>query len=336
MKLSFEQLKKIATGVARVERDGDGIRFFRFTEAQESLYKRTNADFYAKSFATAGVRLSFLTDSKTLVLRGEATDGSSRLYYSVDVFVNGSPHGYIDNFSHVDMPADYAHIQLPIGKFGGEMSLGEGEKEVEIYLPWSVSMRLDELSLDDGAYVSPIKRKKTFLVFGDSITQGYDALRPSNRYMSRLCNALGAEEINKAIGGELFFKELARERDDIEPDCIIVAYGSNNWSKGTREGMRDNSRGFFCALRENYPTTKIFALTPIWRKDLGEYRVFGDFCDVDPEIREAVKGLDVTVIDGFDFVPKEEKYFADLRLHPNDEGFEFYFNNLLSAIRDKI
>ena len=40
----------------------------------------------------------------------------------------------------------------------------------------------------------------------------------------------------------------------------------------------------------------------------------------------------VTVVRGFDFVPKEEKYFADLRLHPNDTGFEHYFKNLYKEI----
>ena len=38
----------------------------------------------------------------------------------------------------------------------------------------------------------------------------------------------------------------------------------------------------------------------------------------------AAKGFkNVVLIDGFDFIPKEEQYFADLRLHPNDKGFEY-------------
>jgi hypothetical protein len=40
----------------------------------------------------------------------------------------------------------------------------------------------------------------------------------------------------------------------------------------------------------------------------------------------------VTVISGFDFVPKDETYFSDLRLHPNDKGFECYSENLYSEI----
>ena len=31
---------------------------------------------------------------------------------------------------------------------------------------------------------------------------------------------------------------------------------------------------------------------------------------------------------------REEKYFADLRVHPNDEGFAHYFSNLYAKIKE--
>ena len=33
---------------------------------------------------------------------------------------------------------------------------------------------------------------------------------------------------------------------------------------------------------------------------------------------------------------KDEKYFADLRLHPNDDGFAQYFDALLPQIKENI
>ena len=336
MKIGFEKIKEICTGAARVERYGEGVSFHRFTEKQEELYKRISADFYTKSLATAGVRLSFRTNSERLVLRGDITPGSSRLYYSIDVFVNGQPVGYVDNFSSVELPVAYAKEVLPLGPFESELALGEGDKEVCVYLPWSVRVRIDELCVDDGAYIYPLAQKKTLLAFGDSITQGYDALRPSSRYISRVCDALSAAELNKAIGGEVFRGTLAEEPDDITPDYITVAYGTNDWNGTTKEKMKQNCREFFGALRENYPAARIFAITPIWRKDYAEARSYGDFLSVNEDIREAADGLDVIFIYGFDLVPKDEKYFADLRLHPNDEGFDHYFNNLIAKIKENI
>ena len=42
----------------------------------------------------------------------------------------------------------------------------------------------------------------------------------------------------------------------------------------------------------------------------------------------------IAVIRGFDLIPKEEKYFADSYLHPNDEGFAHYAENLYDAIKN--
>ena len=68
-----------------------------------------------------------------------------------------------------------------------------------------------------------------------------------------------------------------------------------------------------------------------------EYRIFGSFGEVEKNIRNAVKGIkNITVISGIDFVPKEEKLFADLRLHPNDDGFEYYVENLYKEIKAEI
>ena len=41
----------------------------------------------------------------------------------------------------------------------------------------------------------------------------------------------------------------------------------------------------------------------------------------------------ITVINGFDFVEQDESFFADLRLHPNDKGFESYFKALSKKIK---
>lgn len=38
----------------------------------------------------------------------------------------------------------------------------------------------------------------------------------------------------------------------------------------------------------------------------------------------------MVVIQGINFVEHKETLFADLRLHPNDEGFKQYFNSVMS------
>lgn len=333
MKLTLEQIKSITLGAVHVEQENDKIRFHRFTEQQEILYGKGSNTFNVRCAASAGIRLRFKTNSQTLKMKFEIRKGSSRQYYSFDVFVNGKAAGYMDNFSGVSLPQNYTGVELPRDKAEKEFALGRGDKEVCVYLPWSVCPLLEELSLEEGSCVIPVKPGKKLLAFGDSITQGYDALRSSMRYTARLADKLRAEELNKGIGGEVFIPALAQIKDDISPDYITVAYGTNDWSKKTEEDFKVRCREFFTVLSNHYPRAKIFAITPIWRKDCQGERAFGPFELVEKDIWEAVSDLpNVTVIPGFDLVPKDETYFSDLRLHPNDEGFAHYAENLYNEM----
>lgn len=333
MKLNIDQIRKITRGTVRIEEKEDGVHFYRFTEAQNELYKSVRRDFGVKAYATAGVRLEFLTNSKTLEIQTSVSEGSSRTYFAFEVFVNGTLNGCLANFDTDNVVEDYISAEYEWGEFAKTFILGEGEKTVSIFFPWSVAAVIEAINLDDGAFVEPTEKKKKILVFGDSITQGYDALRPSHRYASRIADALGLEEVNKAIGGEVHRAALAEEKDDFTPDYIMIAYGTNDWSKCSKEDVKANCEGFYKAIRKNYPDTPIMTIAPIWRKDGKDEREFGQFHEMEELIRETVKQYDnITVISGYDFVPKEEKYFSDRRLHPNDAGFEYYFHNLYKEI----
>lgn len=335
MNLNLSQIRDITTGAVRIEEIDNNIHFYRFTKQQEELYKNRSDDFYKKTFATSGIKICFHTNSQTLFLRTEITGGSSRSYFAFDVFVNGVKIDTLDNFSDIDIPQNYTTLNFPLGEFSKEFNLGVGEKEVCVYFPWSVKVILKEFIIDDNSFIKPVKPNKKMLCFGDSITHGYDALYPSNKYITKLADMLNAEEYNKAIGGEIFFPELAATREDFEPDYITVAYGTNDWNKCSKEELTHNYKDFLCNLSNNYPNAKIFVITPIWRKDMNESRLFGDFKSVGEIIQKQTAAFsNISVIQGFEFVPQNEDLFADLRLHPNNEGFEYYFENLSKHIKD--
>lgn len=334
MKLNLKQIKEITLGSVRVEEDNRYTSFFRFTKAQEELYKATSDNAYIKSFATAGIKLSFKTNSKTLFLSCLTEATSTRKYFSFDVFVNGKSIGFLDNFEGVDLPEDYTTTNLLLGEFSKNFNLEEGVKNVCVYFPWSVKVALKELSVDDGAFIEAIRPEKKLLIYGDSITQGFDVLRPSVHYTAKLSEMLGAEGFNKAIGGEKFFPKLAELNDDFTPDYITVAYGINDWRRNDRNTFNNNCAGFYKALAKNYPTSKIFAITPIWRKDCNEKVAFGLFADAENDILKIAENFEnVSVISGSELVPKDERYYADSRLHPNDEGFDFYAKNVCSKLK---
>ena len=324
MNLTLEQIKSIAKGVSRVEERDGAIHLLRFTAEQEAVYAtRDDKGFWKKSYATAGVRLEFITNSRTLSMETKISAGASRRFFSYEVFCNGVKVG---SHGGEDLTDD-----VVVGTYG---DLGEGEKRIKIVFPWSVASPLLRLTLDDGATLLPVKKSCRMLIYGDSITHGYDAKNPSGSYASLLTDALDADAINKAIGGEVFRPAIAETGDRAEFDYVTVAYGSNDWSHKGKEDFEADCSAFYETLSRLYPTAKIFAITPIWRADNDRLTKVGEFSYVADYIEQVTKDLpNVTVLRGVDFVPKDPSYFSDKYLHPNDEGFAHYFKNLYEAMK---
>ena len=322
MVLSLEQIRGITHGAAYVEEQEGYILFHRFTKEQQEIYKVTSEDFYKKCFATAGVRLCFTTDSDFVRLHYRMIKASSRKIGWFDAYENGVL------IAHFGGNTD----DVLEGSF--ELALSAGEKKVELYFPWSAAGQIRSMELQDGAAVHPVKKSRTMLAFGDSITQGYDAIYPSRSYQNRLSDLLDASCINKGIGGERFFPALLDGESDLQPDLITVAYGTNDWSKRDPVTFENNCRGFFEKLTARYPDAKIVAITPIWRADNTKQTPFG------APLREAVKRIAdicaefprITVIHGGSFTPRLGEFYADAYLHPNDMGFAFYAENLYPAV----
>lgn len=338
MKLTTEQIKDITQGVAYVSEVNEKTILHRFTAKQEQVYKdRGKQDLYNKALSTAGVQLAFQTDSEKMFLKVATLKSTTRSFFSYDVLINGKRVDSLDNFSDKLLPTGYVTAEFPFGEYSKQFNICSGMKEVRILFPFSVCSEIIEFSLEDGAQIIPVKEEKRMIFFGDSITQGYDALRVENRYTRRVASALHAEEFNKGIGGEIFFPLLARLRDDFEPDYISVAYGTNDWGNCTAEQFAVNCREFYSALAQNYPNSRIFALTPIWRADHMEQRILGEFEDVEKIIHRVTGDIkNVICISCQDFVPKDSKYFSDFRLHPNDEGFMLYADNLVREMKKYI
>ena len=322
MKLTFEQIKPATLGVMEVTQEDGLICFYRFTKAQRDMYRQTNEGFYHKSLSSAGVKLCFCTNSRKIALTVHVSYPTSRDYFGLNIRADGVEVGHIDNWESRQM-----------GVFSGEFSLAEGEKTVTVYLPWSVCTKLETLELDDGATFVPVRPEKKLLMYGDSITQGYDAFLPSNRYASKLAEYLGAQEHNLGIGGEKFYPPLAQQEIPFKPDFVTVAYGTNDWVARPKAQTVPACTQFLQTVIENNPQAEIFVLTPIWRRDFQNEAIEWPFHEVAQMIFDVCKGYDnVTVLRGFDFVPHDEALYYDQRLHPNDAGFDHYAKNLCAAI----
>ena len=99
--------------------------------------------------------------------------------------------------------------------------------------------------------------------------------------------------------------------------------------------FRARCRLFYETLSNQYPNAKIYAITPLWRKDGEAEKPIGiPHCQVEELMRSLLADLpNVAVIGGYPLTPHLPEFFSDLYLHPNDQGFTLYAQNLYEAIR---
>lgn len=326
MKLLFDQICTIAQGAVRITEENNAVRFFRFTEAEQQMYKKRREESWLRSFATAGIRLDFDTDSSSLSFEAEIYPSTSRRFFAHSIFVNGNKIGEISGV----LPDDVQ--KMPVK---GQFDLGSGRKRISILLPWSVESRLVALELSAGAWFAPAKKERKLLAYGDSITQGYDAEKPENAYIVQLAEWMGAELICKAIGGERFCPLLAQLCAVSDPDFITVAYGTNDWAISEKEEFLQDSAEFFRILGDKFPDVPILALAPIWRADMHRQTKVGDLEGVVSHYQSVAEHIDnMKVIDCMNFVPHDPACFQDLRLHPNDSGFSHYARGVIACLQD--
>lgn len=334
MKLTYDQLCSACTGAVAVKEQEDGLIYFqRMHQAQLDAALARSEAYYTRGRSNAGVKLTFRTDSTSLFLDLNASPGTMS-FFAADILVNGKLIGSVDNTSHVEVPTFISSRQYDFGDYSGQFDLGPGEKTVRVHLPWGPVTRIRELSLDDGASFAPVIPEKKVLFYGDSITQGMNCLHPSRTYSARIADALGMAEYNKAIAGTTAFPGMAAVRETFTPDVIVAAYGTNDWSLTDKDTFRRDYRAMLEHIQENYPGVPVFALTPIYRAAMNEFRPFGAFCQVGNIIRQiAADFAQVTVIDCFPFIPCDKYCFGDGTLHPNECGFDYYFKGVWAQMK---
>ena len=325
MKLTLEQLQAITTGAVALEQEEKGIRFFRFNQEQRELRQPRVTYPAEKMYSTAGIQFFFRTNSRSLYLRTTVEKGSASDHFSFDLFVNGA---------HIDSLDNLSQEGHPLGTYEKTFRLGAGTKDICLYFPWSVATVIEELSLEEGASLTPTLPEKKLLVYGDSITHGNTVRYACNHYIPRLASAMGVQVRNKAIAGTTSFPEMVRLESPYEPDYVLVAYGSNDWDRHEEDFFVQNYREMMELIAEKYPQAQVFVISPIWRADQERQRRMGLLSAVEDNILKVTKDFaNVTVISGMDLVPHDLQYFADAGLHPNDTGYEHYFQNLWAKIQ---
>jgi hypothetical protein len=226
----------------------------------------------------SGVRLRFRTSSSVVeleVLLTQLRVGPNELQPSAfDLVVDGRSAGQVrtttGNVLNIDLmrPDD---VVLDVGepatiRYDG---LGDGMKDIEIWLPQAATVELRALRIDDGAVIEPAPppQGRRWVHYGSSISHCLEAASPTQTWPAVAARAAEVELISLGFGGQCMLDQfVARTVRDLEPDVISLKVGINVVNGDT---MRERAfgpalHGFLDTIRERLPNTPILVVSPIY------------------------------------------------------------------------
>ncbi len=311
MRLSLEQIRKISSGAVAIEQETDGIHFYKCTKQQIEAWTHQSATLGERAATTTGICLDFHTDAK-------------RLSFSA---VSGNKFElYIDGLLRHQFLSERPQIH----RFDLCDALGNAQAEyrVTLVLPSHEAGILEWIDLEGATTVTKHLYDRRILFIGDSITQGWNAQYDSLSYAWRVSRHFNADRVIQGIGGA-YYHESTHDTIPFDPDVVLVAYGTNDFGHySSLEELRAHVSAYLTRIKREYTDKQIFVLSPIWRGHR-EGKKMGSFEDCRAVITGEAERLQLTHIDGLRLVPPFPSLFADEYLHPNDEGFSIYAENLI-------
>ena len=146
-----------------------------------------------------------------------------------------------------------------------DVELSSGEHEVEIWLPHYERLELVGLRAD--APVRPLPRRKTWLHYGSSVSQGSNATHPTDTWPVVAARAAGLDLINLGFGGSALLDPfVARTMRDIPADVISLEIGINivNADLMRRRAFGPAVDGFLDTIRDGHPDTPMVVASSVY------------------------------------------------------------------------
>ena len=321
--LERDDLPTLQTGCIQTEPTSSGLILRRLTSKQLAHFKSLGEPSDIRARCAAGIMLCFDTDSPTLDLTGRILTGA-RTYAGFDVEVDGR----VIEAHRIDTSPETRTLRL--------FDLPAGPtRRIVVTFPQSAIVELDALTLASGSKAAAsASNRKRYLAIGDSITHGMDARGPSSAYAVQLARLLDMELLNVGVGGHIYDLEALDDDLPFKPDLVTIAYGTNDWSRGTSQAeIAATVKQYLTRLLESTAAAaSVYVLTPIWRQNGDEAKPSGTLVEFSSAIATAASTFEaVRVVDGTTLVPHLPDLYAD-GVHPSDEGFLHYAINLGRAI----
>lgn len=292
-----------------VEKTSAGWLPHRFTPSQTAYYASLSEFAAIRAHCSSGVTLDFVSDAPEISF-SFSSEGFCRGWLAFDLFENG-------RFMH---SAIY-HEPVPSGQVVFRRGHG-GQADFTIHLPYSCQVTLRDFHAGNFSPKAPAREGLLWCI-GDSITQGMEALHPSQTFAALLGEILQMNVLNLGVGAS-GFKDLCLDFAGLpKPDAVLVAHGTNDgpFALEDWEGYRQRTAACTARIQQAAAGAPVTLLSPLWRGDLERQGL----ADIMPRIRslleERAGQMGWRFIDGLTVLPQEPAFCGDGYLHPNDLGF---------------
>ncbi|MBT2492237.1 GDSL family lipase [Streptomyces sp. ISL-96] len=193
-----------------------------------------------------------------------------------------------------------------------------------------------------GGPISPAPPQPRWLVYGDSITEGWWSTRPAHAWPAVAGRTLGLDAVNLgqagAGRGEL---AVAQQLAGLPGDLLTLAFGTNCWSRTPFSAplLYETVRAFITLVRRGHPDTPMLVLSPVLRPEAERTpnALGATLAALRTALEEAVlagiaAGDDrLALLPGLGILTPE--HLTD-GLHPNDAGHALMADAVAAALRE--
>ncbi|MFD3574466.1 GDSL-type esterase/lipase family protein [Streptomyces sp. NPDC058644] len=222
-------------------------------------------------------------------------------------------------------PGSHAvRIQLP--KIDGDFVL---------HLPETLRPALTGLRPVGGGTLQPRQRQPRWLVYGDSIVEGWSTSRPHLAWPALAGRALGVESVNLGYAGAARGELASGEQlASLDADLITIAFGTNCWSRVPHSArlLYETARAFLDLVRRGHPAAPLLVVSPVLRPDAEAVpnALGATLRDLRTAVERAALDAGADVLPGGGLL--EAGHLVD-GVHPGDAGHGVLADAVASALR---
>lgn len=234
-------------------------------------------------------------------------------------------------------------VPAQLGQGCATLPLAAGDEPTIVHVPegmkpWVLAVR------GSGGVVAPAPTRPRWIVYGDSVAEGWIASEPARAWPAVAGRARGLDHVNLGYAGAARGETASAEQvAALDADVLTVCHGTNCWTRTPHSvaQMRANTDALLAVLRQEHPDTPIVVASPVLRPDAETTpnRLGATLADLRRAMEQAVQAR----IDAGDrrlhLVPGGDLLTPDLLgdgIHPDDAGHRVMAEVIGAAVVDAL